>query len=192
MSTAIDELKHDHEAIVYALGILDRMGELAAGAGPAAKGEGSKGEGFNAGEALELVGFLKEFADTCHHGKEETILFPALVQAGIPDKGGPVGAMLQEHDLGRRLMRSMTAALSPTVKAAEFARVAAEYSAFLRQHIDKENGVLFPMGERLLAPARLEDIHARFQEHEEKVIGAGRHEELHAMLGKFGQKYGLS
>ena len=181
MSKAIDELKHDHEAIVYSLGILDRMGERAA-----------SGDSFNADEALELVGFLKEFADTCHHGKEETILFPALVKAGIPDKGGPVGAMLQEHEVGRKLMRSMAASLAAPVKGAEFARVAAEYSAFLRQHIDKENGALFPMGERVLDDSLLEDIHARFQEHEEKVIGAGRHEELHRMLGKFGEKYGLS
>ena len=181
MSKAIDELRQDHVAIVYSLGILDRMGKLAASGGA-----------FDAAEALELVGFLKEFADTCHHGKEENILFPALVQAGIPDKGGPVGAMLQEHELGRRLLRAMTTALGEPVKAAEFAKTASEYSAFLRQHIDKENGILFPMGERVLDEGRLEDIHARFQEHEEKVIGAGRHEELHRMLGKFGEKYGVS
>jgi len=181
MSKAIDELKHDHEAIVYSLGILDKMGKLAASGGA-----------FDANEAIELVGFLKEFADTCHHGKEETILFPALVEAGIPDKGGPVGAMLQEHELGRRLMRAMTATLGEPIDGAEFAKAAAEYSIFLRQHIDKENGILFPMGERVLDASRLEDIHVRFQEHEEKVIGAGRHEELHRMLGKFGEKYGVS
>jgi hemerythrin-like domain-containing protein len=37
------------------------------------------------------MGFLKEFADKRHHGKEEGILFPALVEADIPEKGGHIG-----------------------------------------------------------------------------------------------------
>jgi hemerythrin-like domain-containing protein len=34
--------------------------------------------------------FLKEFADRCHHGKEEDFLFPALEKAGIKKEGGPI------------------------------------------------------------------------------------------------------
>jgi len=45
----------------------------------------------------DFIGFLKEFADKCHHGKEEGLLFPALIQAGLPEKGGPIGVMLADH-----------------------------------------------------------------------------------------------
>jgi hemerythrin-like domain-containing protein len=178
MGSAIAELEHEHEAILFSLGILDAMGIRAL-----------QGGRFSAAEALELVAFLKEFADTCHHGKEEGILFPAMELAGVAKEGGPIGAMLQEHEIGRGLWRRMDAALRGSIDAGAFARAAAEYSAFLRLHIEKENGILFPMGERLLPEDRQREISAAFQEHEETVMGAGRHEELHAMLDRFGKDY---
>lgn len=178
MSKAIAELEHDHEAIVYGLGILDVMASRA-----------RHGRGVEAAEALELVSFLKEFADTCHHGKEEGILFPELEKAGLPRQGGPVGVMLAEHDIGRGIWKRMDDALRRAGGMVDFAQAATEYSAFLRQHIEKENTVLFPMGERMLDEVTLADISRRFAEHEEKVIGSGRHEELHVMLGEFGKRY---
>jgi hemerythrin-like domain-containing protein len=45
--------------------------------------------------------FLQQFADQCHHAKEEDIFFPVLKQRGIPEQGGPIGVMLHEHVLGR-------------------------------------------------------------------------------------------
>jgi len=178
VSKAIAELENDHEAIVFALGILDKMAEIARSDGP-----------FDPAEARVLVGFLKEFADTCHHGKEEGILFPMMEKAGMPREGGPIGVMLQEHDIGRGLWKRMGAALGTEGDRADFAAAAKEYSTFLRRHIEKENTLLFPMAERLLDDTNLEAVLAGFQEHEAKVMGRGRHEELHAMLADFGGKY---
>jgi len=78
MSAAIEDLKNDHEAILFALGILESIGIKI-----------SEGEKLIAADILALIDFLREFADTCHHGKEEEILFPALEVAGIPRDGGP-------------------------------------------------------------------------------------------------------
>ena len=66
-----------------------------------------------------FIGFLKEFADKCHHGKEEGLLFPAMVAAGIPDKGGPIGVMLAEHTQGRQFIRDMEESLSTVVDRVE-------------------------------------------------------------------------
>ncbi|PKL75707.1 MAG: hypothetical protein CVV27_13980 [Candidatus Melainabacteria bacterium HGW-Melainabacteria-1] len=71
MSKAIGELKHEHEAILFSLGILEKL------AGAARSGEESDTK-----DSRDLLGFLKEFADTCHHGKEEGILFPAMEKGG--------------------------------------------------------------------------------------------------------------
>ena len=57
-----------------------------------------------------LIEFFKLFADRCHHGKEEEIFFPRLVEKGMPRDGGPVGVMLQEHEMGRELIRRMSQA----------------------------------------------------------------------------------
>jgi len=142
-------------------------------------------------DILDFIGFLKEFADKCHHGKEEGILFPALVNAGMPQQGGPMGVMLHEHEQGRKHIQDMERAVADPPDYAGFAKVAEQYSALLRQHIQKENGVLFAMAEQILSVEQLDTIYDAFEQHEEKVIGYGRHEELHEMLKNLGRKYAV-
>ena len=178
MSQAIDDLMHEHEAILFALKILGAF-EQRLHAGVATERE----------DIAAFLGFLKEFADKCHHGKEEGILFPAMVAAGVPEQNGPVGALLDEHAQGREWIRTMEASLQPALDAAAFTRAAAAYSALLQAHIRKENEMLFPMAEKLLSPEQLDALFEAFEAHEENVIGAGRHEELHAMLKDLKAKY---
>lgn len=170
MSAAIDQLRHDHDAILLALRILGRMAEQA-----------RHGQLAQA-DAASFITFIREFADTCHHGKEEGHLFPAMIAAGLPSQGGPVAVMLHEHDEGRELVAAMERASATEFDAAAFARAADAYAEQLTAHIAKENNVLFPMAERIIAPERLDDLDARFNQHEEQVIGHGRHEELHQIL----------
>jgi hemerythrin-like domain-containing protein len=142
----------------------------------------ASGKNVDKKDIHDFIGFLREFADRCHHGKEEGILFPALIKAGMPEKGGPVGVMLSEHDQGRNLIKDMEDAISPRLNFAKFAKAAKEYTNLLRAHIQKENNVLFPMAEQALTPGQLARLYDSFEEHEEKVIGHGRHEELHDLL----------
>jgi hemerythrin-like domain-containing protein len=101
MSKAIDGLKDEHEAVLASLKILDRIvADISKGATPAGQDLG------------DFVGFLKEFADKCHHGKEEGLLFPALVDAGLPEHGGPIAVMLSEHFQGRDYIRDMDLAIA--------------------------------------------------------------------------------
>lgn len=178
MSKAIDDLKHEHEAILFTLKVLDKVAGAAEGSGA-----------FNPVDAQSLVDFLKEFADKCHHGKEEGILFPALQSAGIPNEGGPIGIMLSEHVQGRTFIKGMERALANSPDKKAFSHNAQAYIALLRSHIEKENTVLFVMGENALDSATLASIYDRFEAHERDVIGPGRHEELHAMLDRFEAKY---
>jgi len=178
MSKAIEDLKHEHEAILSSLIILDQITE-----------DIDKGSTPDKVDLSNFIGFLKEFADKCHHGKEEGMLFPALTNAGIPEKGGPIGVMLSEHVQGRNFIKEMdhATASGPDYKA--FAGAARHYSLLLENHIQKENNVLFPMAEKTLDKAQLEQLYKSFEEHEEKVIGHGRHEELHQMLKELKRKY---
>ena len=178
MSKAIDDLKHEHEAILSSLKILDKFS--------AAVNDGSTPAKIDLGN---FVGFLKEFADKCHHGKEEAMLFPALIEAGLSEHGGPIEAMLSEHLQGRDYMREMDLAISSGPDYLTFAYAARCYSSLLQNHIRKENNVLFPIAEKTLDRARLEKMSESFGEHEERVIGHGRHEELHQMLKELQLKY---
>ena len=97
MGKATQDLRNEHESIIYVLEILDRM---------------IQSDQVEPESMLryygELVYFLKMFADKCHHGKEEDYLFTELVKKGIPKEGGPVGVMLQEHALGREYIARMS------------------------------------------------------------------------------------
>ena len=80
MSKAMTDLMNDHEAILSALDIFTKILD-------SNKAKGT----VNVQEMTDFVNFLKEFADKCHHGKEEGMLFPAMIAAGVPDHGGPIG-----------------------------------------------------------------------------------------------------
>jgi hemerythrin-like domain-containing protein len=178
MSKAIADLMNEHEAIFSAIQIMERMIATI-----------EKATLLDTKDIHDFIEFLKEFADKCHHGKEEGFLFPAMIGAGVPDKGGPIGVMLAEHAQGRKLIRDMEESISTNVDQMKLAQAAREYVHLLKNHIQKENMALFPMAERVLTATQLEKLYERFEEHEDKVIGQGRHEELHAMLKNLQEKY---
>ncbi|MCY1404179.1 Hemerythrin HHE cation binding domain protein [compost metagenome] len=177
MSQAIADLRHEHDAILAALQILERMAEQAA-----------RGETATA-DLTAFLGFLHEFVDQCHHGKEEGLLFPAMSHAGLAEHGGFIDELHAEHVQGRALVQAMAQACTPSLQAADFAAAATAFAALLRTHIAKENDVLFPMAERLFDDTRMAALQRAFAEHEEKIMGEGRHQQLHALLQQLKAKY---
>lgn len=153
-------LKEEHDLILRGLVVLEKAADRLAGGRPVAP------------ETLQaLVEFFRNFADRCHHGKEEAMLFPALESAGLPREGGPTGVMCHEHDLGRACVRGMAGAAARLARdpgaAAEIVEHARQFIPLLRAHIDKENGVLFVMADSILAPEAQRDLlqrYARFTE----------------------------
>jgi hemerythrin-like domain-containing protein len=132
------------------------------------------------------LAFFSAFADRCHHEKEEKHLFPALERYGIPRAGGPIGCMLDEHEEGRLHIRSAVAALQGAEHGDRDSQRAVRseamaYARLLRQHIEKENQVLFVAAERVLPPDVLGDIEEEFAKSELVVGGAEGHERLVAI-----------
>ena len=134
-----------------------------------------------------LLDFLKTFADRCHHGKEEKVLFPKLMQAGIPMNGGPLGVMLYEHEQGRLLIRNMDQALEGK-HPADFAFYANRYARLLEDHIAKEDNILFPKAEDVLTGEDDEALFRRFDEIENE-LSEDTHERFHHMLDTLASRY---
>jgi hemerythrin-like domain-containing protein len=177
MGKATQDLRKEHLSILHVLKILNKMiqaDDLA---------ENDRFQYYG-----ELVYFLKIFADKCHHGKEENYLFEELVKKGMQKEGGPIGVMLQEHKQGREYITLMNKALEDK-DVPEFNNVAAKYRDLLWAHIEKENNVLFVEADKLLDEARQEELFAKFEEHEESVIGHGVHEKLHSMIQHWSEKF---
>lgn len=181
MSRAIDDLTHEHDAILLALRILANICQTL-------ENQGHVG----VDELTSFVDFFKEFVDRCHHGKEEGFLFPAMSNVQAPEATSALAVLLKEHDQGREGIRAMSAALHPTLDAAAFVQASRGYSALLVAHIDKENKVLFPMANRILSSAQLDALYEAFERHEQQVMGPGRHEALHALLKSLKSQYGAA
>lgn len=122
---------------------------------------------------IDAVDFIRNYADRFHHAKEEDVLFKALVAGGMPEENSPVAAMLMAHDQGREFVRNMEEA---ALKAKEgesgqipvIAENARGYIELLRDHIDKEDNILYPLAERILP----EDVRPEMVDAYEKAQSA--------------------
>jgi hemerythrin-like domain-containing protein len=122
--------------------------------------------------AAAIVAFLRDFADGGHHGKEEVHLFPAMEGRGIPAHAGPTAVMRAEHDEGRAHVRAMSrAAAGAEPDAVLFARHGFAFASLLRQHIAKEDQILFPMADGMLPPEEHEALLATFLEVDAAYFG---------------------
>lgn len=118
-------------------------------------------------DCADFVRWFQEFADHHHHGKEEELLFVALLDAGLPRQSGPVAVMLHEHDLGRAAIASLAACAAderrpwPESTRRQALEAAEAFADVLRPHILKEEGVLFPMAEQRLSAEAAQQVDDR-------------------------------
>ncbi|MEM1945123.1 MAG: hemerythrin domain-containing protein [Nitrososphaerota archaeon] len=140
-------------------------------------------------ESLRIfITFSKMFTDRCHHSKEERCLFPCLEQRGIPREGGPIGVMLHEHELGRqlviRLEKSVETYLAAGKGFEDVLSICEDYINLIRQHILKENHILFPMGERVASEEDWVETSGCYEEIELREMGEQEHHKLERLSGK--------
>jgi hemerythrin-like domain-containing protein len=181
--TPTEDLIHEHKAIKVMLGIMSKIAENI-----------TANKGFDINDVEKIVDFLKTFADKCHHGKEETALFPALVLAGIPKENGPVGVMLYEHTIGRGYIKEISTSRENWKTGIEgssdlLAASLKNYVNLLQNHIQKEENILFPMANKVLSEQKQNEITEQFERIEEEVVGHGVHEQYHELLTQLKIKY---
>lgn len=181
-ATAI--LREEHEVILRIIAVLN-----------AAVGRLQAGQEVSPEVFRQAVDFIRNFADRCHHGKEQDLLFPALEQRGIPREGGPIGVMLYEHDQGRAFVKQMAEAVEAWAEGEEEARQqllegAQGYAQLLSQHILKENRILFPMADQVLSAEDQEALQEKF-EAVEAAMGEGLHQRYVALVEGLEAQLGL-
>ena len=135
---------------------------------------------------LSAVDFIRGFADGCHHRKEEGVLFKHMEAQGMPVQGSPIGVMLSEHELGRQYTRELLSAAqgmqSGDPQANQQAILSARsYAALLRQHIFKEDKILFPMADHVIPAEKHDAVWEGFEQVEHVETGEGVHEKYLAL-----------
>jgi hemerythrin-like domain-containing protein len=86
------------------------------------------------------VDFFRTYADRCHHGKEEDILFKELKKKDLsPEHGRILEELLAEHVYGRETVGKLLKAAEPKEIAAQLNRLVELYP----RHIEKEDKHFF-------------------------------------------------
>jgi len=178
----IEKLMDEHRVIERAADILEKILDNAKKSGK-----------LDVNDLSSLVDFIRIFADKCHHGKEEGVLFPSMVEKGVPKEGGPIGVMLEEHDIGRDAVKRMVEAIKIIRNSKEEAlnlldKAIMDYTYLIRNHIQKEDNILFPMARNIFNEVELIRIQGRFNEVEER-LGEGIHEKYEELIHKLSIKY---
>lgn len=165
---ATQTLEEEHHIIQMVVGVMAALVE-----------DLDKGVAPEADVLRKLVEFMQTFADKCHHGKEEKILFPLLEAKGVPVTGCPLGILIHEHQSGRKLV----AELAEAVKAYEtgIPKDKEPLCASMRglvnlypNHIWKEDYLLFPMTDKILDENEQQELAINFEQ-VEKEIGPDVH-----------------
>jgi hemerythrin-like domain-containing protein len=137
MNTATQNLENDHVYILQLTDVMERM---------------AKKRATNVNHLKSVVHIIKNYADGLHHKKEEDLLFPLFEQRSANGGCGPVGVMLMEHKQGREYVQGMIDHIVTYEKGDEGAlnqvyQNMLGYAELLKNHIFKENNILFRMAD---------------------------------------------
>ena len=177
------DLKQEHGKIKLMLRILEKICKK-----------------LDSGEAVEpehldmAIAFIQGFADKCHHGKEEDVLFPIMKEARIRGAEDLIRVLIIEHNMGREYIGAMVEAVNAYKSndievLAKISQNAMKYVRLLDPHMDNENSTLFPMADNSLSEAQQAEMAEGFLRIETEVIGVDRHEELQKMLDDLADRY---
>ncbi len=136
--------------------------------------------------------FFKNFADKCHHSKEEKLLFERMQARGVSGEVGPIAVMLREHQDGRAHVKKITelSGHKLTKKTMEeLTRASRSYVDLLSKHIQKEDNILYPLANQILTEEDQEELERGFEEVEQKVMGPGVHEKYHQMIEELEKRF---
>lgn len=176
MTKPTESLEEEHRVIEKVLGAIAILVEKL-----------NAGQSANKEILQNISEFMVVFADRCHHGKEESHLFPMLEKQGVPVEGCPLGILVAEHKKGRILV----AKLSETAQAFtdgdsfmknELIQTLQGLLALYPNHIWKEEYLLFPMTDKILNPKQQEMLAEEFKSIEHQLG-----EDTHACFEKLAQ-----
>lgn len=142
----------------------------------------------------KIIDFIINFADKYHHAKEETALFPELINSGMSKDNGPVHVMLYEHEIGRSLIKEILSTIEAFKNGNEQAKYLIadnmdKYTQLLYAHIHKEDNILFPMANNLISDKIQNDIYIEFKRIEQEFVVNGVLEQYQELLKNLKNNY---
>jgi hemerythrin-like domain-containing protein len=168
------DLKEEHEDIAIFLAILDSI---------LSKMQSKKQISL---EDLQwLFEFNRDFVLKCHNGKEDCILFPAMEGMAVPPEF--INSLISEHELAWSISKTMRGLIQDYIEGRRDAEwdiieLGRSYINFMKEHIDKEETILYPLVDEYISRDMDDLLALRFRLFNEDRIGIGRYVDLKEML----------
>jgi hemerythrin-like domain-containing protein len=122
-----------------------------------------------------MLYYLDTFSERAHHPKEDQFLFSALRRRGAGAEA-LITELEKEHAGGENALRRVAQALNRYEEGGEkefpgFERAVERFVASYREHMRKEEELLFPLAEELLKAADWDAIDRAFAENSDPLSG---------------------
>ena len=144
--------------------------------------ENKQANGKRIARALD---FLNEIGDKMHNIKEERFLFPLMAERGVPIEGGPIAVMLYEHEKEREIIADLLQILQNPDwqdQGQTFIQKTLEYFQVRKEHIWKENDVLYPMANRVFSDQDHAQLNVQIRKLDKATYGDKAREKYLQML----------
>ena len=181
MIIATQNLENDHVNILRLTDVMEQMTNV---------------ETTNVNHLKSVVNIIRNYADGLHHKKEEDLLFPFFEQRGAGGGCGPVGVMLMEHEQGREFVKGMMDNIDLCEKGDQGAmnlvyQNMLGYAGLLRDHIYKENNILFRMAENTFSEDDQNMLLDKFGKIESSAEEGSKIEDYVVAIDELAQAYSL-
>ncbi|RKZ49435.1 MAG: hypothetical protein DRQ48_01440 [Gammaproteobacteria bacterium] len=153
------ELMNEHQLILKYLDLMERYVEFS---------QTNDNKDLFLQKAQDFISFVQIFTDTYHHAKEEDVLFKYLQAPGVLSHCNPLPVMLSDHEQGRVYTQNMKDALANN-DLKTLCDNACAYSQTLKQHIFKEDNILYPMAESGISDDDKIALENEYRQIEEKM-----------------------
>lgn len=152
MFNVLDQLHQDHINVAILLDLIDQ--QVAAVA---------RGEDPDYDRLVDIMRYMTEYPDIVHHPRED-LVFEKLIARDRAARSIIEGLTEQHRELARTGNAALEALLrggsSTPMPREEIAAMLAEYSGLLREHMNKEEGQVFPLARLVLTDADIAEIDA--------------------------------
>jgi hemerythrin-like domain-containing protein len=132
------------------------------------------------------VDFIRTYADHCHHGKEEGILFRELAKKGLSEEHATImKELIEEHVYGRKTARNIESAKESFVNGnpealKDVRKFLNDLAEFYPKHIEKEDKKFFYPVMKYFTPQEQETMLQQCWEFDRKLI----HEKYTKTIGE--------
>ena len=147
---------------------------------------------FSKDDLNDALSVLSDFADRCHTGKEETLLFPALARTS-PQMAALVKRLTEEHVEFREYVAGIRDLLPRSRTKAIRRRIAGRLRTYARLHKEHMRIVdedLLSLVATVLPKDERERIAKEFSHVEKKEIGGGMKDAYRAIIRRLVETYG--